>query len=52
MFAKKVIRERRIPFDRALDPFYNDTNLHYLEKVTGEIDSGKAQLSEHKLTEE
>ena len=52
IFAKKVIRERRIPFDLSLDPFYNDTNLHYLEKITGEIDSGKAQLSEHKLTEE
>ena len=38
--------------DLALDPFYNDTNLHYLEKITGEIDNGKAQLSEHKLTEE
>lgn len=51
MFAKKVIRERRIPFDLTLDPFYNDTNLHYLEKITSEIDSGKAQLKEHKLAE-
>ena len=51
MFAKKVIRERRIPFDLTLDPFYSDTNLHYLEKITSEIDSGKAQLKEHKLAE-
>lgn len=51
MFAKKVIRERRIPFDLTLDPFYSDTNLHYLEKITSEIDSGKVQLKEHKLAE-
>ena len=51
MFVKKVIRERRIPFDLTLDPFYSDTNLHYLEKITSEIDSGKAQLKEHKLAE-
>lgn len=51
MFAKKVIRERRIPFDLTLDPFYSDTNLHYLEKITSEIDGGKAQLKEHKLAE-
>ena len=51
MFVKKVIRERRIPFDLTLDPFYSDTNLHYLEKITSEIDGGKAQLKEHKLAE-
>ena len=51
MFAKKVIRERRIPFDLTLDPFYSGTNLHYLEKITSEIDSGKAHLKEHKLAE-
>ena len=51
MFAKKVIRERRIPFDLTLDPFYNETNINYLEKITSEIDSGKAKLTEHKLAE-
>ena len=51
MFVKKVIRERRIPFDLTLDPFYSDTNLHYLEKITSEIDGGKVQLKEHKLAE-
>ncbi len=51
MFAKKVIREHRIPFDLTLDPFYTDTNIHYLENVTKEIDSGKANLAEHELAE-
>jgi len=51
MFAKKVVRERRIPFDLSLDPFYSDANISYLEKVTSEIDNGNAKLSEHKLAE-
>lgn len=49
MFAKKVVREQRIPFDLSLDPFYSESNINHLEKVTKEIDSGKAKLSEHKL---
>ncbi len=51
MFVKKVIREQRIPFDLSLDPFYSKPNIQYLEKVTQEIDSGKAVLSEHELVE-
>ncbi len=51
MFVKKVIREQRIPFDLTLDPFYSKPNIQYLEKVTQEIDSGKAVLSEHELVE-
>ena len=26
IFAKKVCREKRIPFDISIDPFYSDTN--------------------------
>ena len=52
MFAKKVIREQRIPFDVSIDPFYSPSNISYLEKVTSEIDSGKAKLVEHDLIEE
>ena len=52
MFAKKVIREKRIPFDVALDPFYSENNICYLEKVVSDIDSGKAKLVEHELIEE
>ena len=51
IFVKKVIREQRIPFDLTLDPFYSKSNIQYLEKVTQEIDSGKAVLSEHELVE-
>lgn len=32
-----------------LDMFYSPSNIEYLKKVTAEIDSGVAKLSEHKL---
>ena len=52
IFAKKMRRERRIPFEVSVDPFYSDSNMAYLKKVISEIDSGKAKLSEHKLIED
>ena len=47
---KKVIREKRIPFEVSLDPFYSEQNVRYLEKIVS--DSGKAKLVEHELIEE
>ena len=52
IFAKKLRREKRIPFDVSIDPFYSETNIRHLEKVTSEIDSGIATLAEHELIEE
>lgn len=51
MFTKKVIREKRIPFDLALDPFYSESNMRHLSKIVSEIESGKAVLQEHDLIE-
>lgn len=51
IFAKKVSREKRIPFELAVDPFYSKENIEYLKKITSQIDSGKAKLSEHELIE-
>ena len=51
IFAKKVIREKRIPFDVAVDPFYSEENMRYLEKIAKEVDSGRAKLVEHELIE-
>ena len=31
VFAKKVGREKRIPFEVSVDPFYSDSNIRYLE---------------------
>lgn len=53
VFAKKVVREQRIPFEiTAEDPFYSKANMEYLERVIKKIDSGKAKLKEHELIEE
>ena len=49
IFAKKVTRERRIPFEVTADPFYSDANMRYLDSVISDIESGKARLQEHEL---
>lgn len=40
IFAKKMCRERRIPFDVAIDPFYSTENLDHLRHSVSELDSG------------
>ena len=52
IFAKKMRREKRIPFEVSLDPFYSDANMSYLERVISEIETGKAKLVEHDLIED
>ena len=52
IFAKKMRREKRIPFEVSVDPFYSDANMAYLRRVMAEIDSGKAALAEHDLIED
>ena len=52
IFAKKMTREKRIPFDVSVDPFYSESNMAYLKKVVEDIESGKALLAEHELIED
>jgi DNA-damage-inducible protein J len=52
IFAKKMRREKRIPFDVSIDPFYSDSNMAYLKRVLSEIDAGMSELKEHTLIEE
>ena len=49
---KKMTREKRIPFEVSVDPFYSESNMSYLKKIVGEIESGKAVLVEHELKED
>lgn len=51
IFAKKVSRERRIPFELSADPFYSESNMKYLERVISDIDEGRAKLVEHDIIE-
>ncbi len=52
IFAKKMRRERRIPFEVSVDPFYSDANLAHLKCITSQIDAGEAKLASHELMEE
>ncbi len=52
IFARKVTREKRIPFDVSIDPFYSEKNITYLKQIIDDIESGRAKLSEHELIEE
>ena len=54
IFAKAVCRERRIPFELALnpDPFYSESNIRYLEKKMQDYKAGKLRLAEHELIED
>lgn len=51
IFAKKVAREKRIPFDVAVDPFYSESNVRYLENIVRDIKEGKARFAEHEIIE-
>lgn len=52
IFAKKVTREKRIPFEVSVDPFYSEKNMKYLEKIITDIETGRANLIEHELLED
>ena len=52
IFATKVTKEKRIPFEITADPFYSESNMKYLEKIITDIESGKSKLIEHDLIEE
>jgi DNA-damage-inducible protein J len=51
IFAKKVGREKRIPFEVSVDPFYTESNIRYLERIVQDMKNGKAHFSEHDLIE-
>ena len=51
-FAKKVSREKRIPFEISADPFYSENNMKYLQQIITDIETGKSKLVEHNLIEE
>ena len=47
MFAKKMTREQRIPFDVSLDPFYTKSNIDFIKRGISALDAGKGV--EHEL---
>ena len=41
IFAKKMIREKRIPFDVSIDPFYSESNMKAIDESIKQLEEGK-----------
>jgi len=50
MFVKAAVRQRGIPFEVTLDPFYSERNMHVLEESIRDADAGR--LTERELIED
>ena len=46
IFATKVVREHRIPFEISADPFYNEANLTFLQEAVNALNQGKGVAHE------
>lgn len=49
IFAKKMSREKRIPFDVSVDPFFSESNIAHLRRGAAALNAGKGV--EHELVE-
>lgn len=49
IFAKKMIRERRISFEVSVDPFYSESNMAHLRRGVEALNAGKGV--EHDIIE-
>jgi len=41
IFIKKMTREKRIPFDVSIDPFYSKSNIKAINESIKELEDGK-----------
>ncbi len=49
IFAKKMTREKRIPFDVSVDPFYSESNMAHLRRGVEALNAGNGV--EHDIIE-
>lgn len=49
MLAKKMTREKRLPFDVSVDPFYSEQNMARLRKSIAEMEATGGTVHEVKL---
>ena len=40
-FARKVVRENRIPFEVNADPFYSESNMTFLRNAVKALNNGE-----------
>ena len=41
VFAKKVVRENKVPFNIDVDPFYSEENMRWIKESIKQLDEGK-----------
>ena len=46
IYARKVAREHRIPFEVSVDPFYSDENQAHLRQAKADLDAGHGVVHE------
>ena len=51
LFAKKVVREQRIPFEISADPFESEEHIKMLEKSIADL-KAKKNMHQHELIED
>ena len=44
VFAKTVVRQGKIPFEIAVDPFYSQANQAHLKKIIAELEAGNTKM--------
>lgn len=52
IFATRVTKEKRIPFEVSADPFFSVNNIRYLEQKMEDYKNGKLKFTSHELIEE
>lgn len=50
VFAKAVVRQGKIPFEIAADPFYSEINQKHLLKAIADLEAGNGKV--HELVDE
>lgn len=51
IFANKVSREHRIPFEVSIDPFYSEKNMDDLKHIIADYAAGKGKVVNHDTIE-
>ena len=46
IYLKKLGREKRIPFELSVDPFYSEENMTRLRKSIDDLNAGKGTIHE------
>ena len=52
IFARKMSREKRIPFEVSIDPFYSENNIKAIKESIKQLEEGKVVQKSLKELEE